>query len=46
LVELARVIKFGIVGTPMAGHEYWSDQEVLAVSAYVQALALKSAVQP
>jgi cytochrome c oxidase cbb3-type subunit 2 len=44
-VELARVIKFGIIGTPMAGHETWSDQELLATAKYVQSLAQNGAAE-
>jgi len=40
-VELARVIKFGILGTPMAGHETWGDHELLSIAKYVQSLASK-----
>jgi cytochrome c oxidase cbb3-type subunit 2 len=36
--SLARTIKFGALGTAMAGHEYLSDQEVLSLVAYVQRL--------
>ncbi len=36
--ELARVIKFGITGTFMAGHETMTDSEVLGLAAYVQGL--------
>ena len=35
---LARTIKFGLPGTTMAGHEYLSDAEVLALAGYVQEL--------
>jgi len=40
-VELARVIKFGILGTPMAGHETWGEHELLSTAKYVQLLAGK-----
>jgi len=35
---LARIIKFGLPGGAMAGHEYLSDGEITALAAYVQAL--------
>lgn len=35
---LARTIKYGVPGTTMAGHEYLSDAEVVALAEYVQAL--------
>lgn len=34
----ARLIKFGMPGTAMAGHEYLSDTDVMALAAYVQVL--------
>jgi cytochrome c oxidase cbb3-type subunit 2 len=34
-LELARIIKFGQPGTPMAGHEYLSDQEIVSLAEYV-----------
>jgi len=37
--RVARVIKFGKVGTPMAGFEYLGDRELADVTAYVIALA-------
>jgi cytochrome c oxidase cbb3-type subunit 2 len=37
-LALARTIKFGLPGTPMAGREYLRDDEVVALAAYVQAL--------
>jgi len=40
LLDLARVIKFGIPGTSMPGHETFTDAEVLGVSAYVESLQL------
>jgi cytochrome c oxidase cbb3-type subunit 2 len=36
--SLCRVIKFGIVGTPMAGREYLSDEEIVSIATYVQSL--------
>jgi mono/diheme cytochrome c family protein len=36
--ELTRIIKFGLPGTPMAGHEYLSDGEVVSLADYVAAL--------
>lgn len=35
---LARIIKFGLPGGAMAGHEYLADGEITALAAYVQAL--------
>lgn len=35
---LARTIKYGVPGTTMAGHEYLSDTEVVALAEYVQGL--------
>ena len=35
---LARIIKFGLPGGAMAGHEYLADGEISALAAYVQAL--------
>jgi cytochrome c oxidase cbb3-type subunit 2 len=37
-LALARIIKFGLPGRAMAGHEYLADGEISALSAYVQAL--------
>ena len=42
LQVLARVIKFGLPGTPMAGHEYFNDQDVADLAAYVQDLWLEA----
>lgn len=36
--RLARLIKHGISGTPMAGHEYLSDRDVLSLAACVETL--------
>lgn len=36
--KLVRLIKFGVPGTAMAGHEYLDDATVLSLAAYVQAL--------
>ncbi len=33
---LARIIKFGLPGSPMAGHEYLSDADVVALSRLVE----------
>ena len=38
LTFLARTIKFGLPISPMAGHEYLSDYDVLGLARYVQAL--------
>ncbi len=35
---LARIIKFGLPGSPMAGHEYLRDEEVVSLAAYVRSL--------
>lgn len=37
-VEIARLIKFGLPGTLMAGHETWSDAEMLALARHVKTL--------
>lgn len=37
--RVARLIKFGWTGTPMAGHEYLPDADLADVTAYVLALA-------
>lgn len=37
-LALARIIKFGIAGLPMAGHEYLPDGDVLGLARYVQTL--------
>ena len=37
-LALARIIKFGLPGSAMAGHEWLADAGVLALAAYVQAL--------
>ena len=37
-LELLRLIKFGIAGTPMAGHEYLSDADLRALAARVAVL--------
>ncbi len=39
LIDLARVIKFGISGSSMPGHETFTDEEMLGVSLYVDSLA-------
>ena len=38
--ELARVIRFGIPGTAMAGHETLPERDIAALTAYVSALKL------
>ena len=38
LLFLARLIKFGLPNSPMAGHEYLPDSEVLGLARYVQSL--------
>ncbi len=42
VVGLARVVKFGAPGTSMPGHESFSDADVLALAAYVDALGAKA----
>ncbi|MBK8479261.1 MAG: cbb3-type cytochrome c oxidase subunit II [Opitutaceae bacterium] len=42
---LARVIRFGIPGTAMAGHETLSDADVAALSAFVGGLKLRTAAE-
>jgi len=37
---LARIIKFGLPGGAMAGHEYLADGEISALAAYVQSLRI------
>jgi cytochrome c oxidase cbb3-type subunit 2 len=37
-IGLSRIIKFGVPGLPMAGHEYLPDREVVALARYVQTL--------
>ena len=37
-VALARLVKFGVLETPMAGHEYFDDSEVMALVKYVRFL--------
>lgn len=37
-LSLARLIKFGLPGSTMAGHEYLSDEEVLGLADYVRNL--------
>jgi cytochrome c oxidase cbb3-type subunit 2 len=39
LLDLARVIKFGIPGSSMPGHETFTDEETLGLSLYVASLA-------
>ncbi len=40
-----RVVKFGLPGSPMAGHEYLSDEDVLALAAHVRALHAGGSLQ-
>lgn len=35
---VARIIKFGLPGSPMAGHEYLKDDEVVSLARYVRSL--------
>ncbi len=37
-VALARIIKFGLPGSPMAGHEYFSDAEIVSLAREVAGL--------
>lgn len=39
---VARIIKFGIQGSPMAGHEYLKDDEVVSLARYVRSLQGKA----
>ena len=34
--DLSRLIKFGLLGTTMAGHEYLSDDELIGLSEYLE----------
>lgn len=45
-LALARLIKFGVPGSTMAGHEYLSDDEVLALADYVRNLRRPGSVLP
>ena len=36
LLFLCRLIKFGLPGTAMAGHEYLSDEEIAGLARFVQ----------
>jgi cytochrome c1 len=36
--QLARIVKFGLIGTPMPGHEWFSDQQVADVVAFLRTL--------
>jgi cytochrome c oxidase cbb3-type subunit 2 len=38
LVALARIVKYGLAGGAMAGHEYLSDGDTVGLAAYVQSL--------
>jgi cytochrome c oxidase cbb3-type subunit 2 len=37
--NLAKIIKFGIPGTNMAGHEYFSDSEILSLLEFIKKLS-------
>ncbi len=41
---LARLIKFGVLGTSMPGHEYLDDGDVLGLAAYVRELQRRQAL--
>lgn len=43
-LALARIIKFGVPGTAMAGHEYLDDATVVSLAHYVRSLHADSAV--
>lgn len=49
---LSRIIKFGPPGSPMAGHEYLKDAEIVGLARYIQTLhktggsATPAAIQP
>lgn len=36
--EIPRILKFGIMGTDMPGHEYLPDRDIIAISSYVKSL--------
>ncbi|MBA4137870.1 MAG: hypothetical protein C0518_11180 [Opitutus sp.] len=36
-LELSRIIKFGLTGSPMAGHEYLRDEEIVGLARLVRA---------
>lgn len=36
LKQLANIVKFGLTGTDMPGHEYFSDGDVFALAAYIE----------
>ena len=38
LLAVARIIKFGVPGTPMAGHEYLADADVVALARLIERL--------
>jgi len=39
LKSLSRIIKFGIIGTSMAGHEYLSDEELVGLAQFLDSLS-------
>ncbi len=41
-IALARIVKFGLPGSPMAGHEYFSDADAVALARFVESLHLQS----
>lgn len=43
---LARIVKFGLVGLNMPGHEYFNDQDIADVVSYVRKLAAAGQAQP
>jgi mono/diheme cytochrome c family protein len=45
-LAIARIIKFGIPGTDMAGHEYFADAQIVALAEYVQTLRADSSGKP
>lgn len=45
-VALARVVKFGIPGLNMPGHEYFTDRDIVDVVAYVRKLAGREQPMP
>jgi cytochrome c oxidase cbb3-type subunit 2 len=38
LLALMRIVKFGVPGTAMAGHEYLNDGDVFALALHVRSL--------
>lgn len=45
-VELARVIKFGVLGSSMPGHEYLTDQQIVDLVVYVSGFSVQAETRP